>query len=126
MSDRRKKQVQSKSEQTYRLLYAYQMHPELLETATAKLFNVLDVTKNEIFKRDDLILFISFLVNELELTGVGTLRDEQIDEMLKNQGVHDLKRIKKDDLTVFMKNYFEFQLNTFFADAQALKPDLKY
>ena len=52
------------------------MHPELLETATAKLFNVLDVTKNEIFKRDDLILFISFLVNELELTGVGTLRDE--------------------------------------------------
>ena len=66
-----------------------------------------------------MILFISFLVNELELSGVGTLRDDQIDEMLKNQGVHDLKRIKKDDLNIFMRNYFDYQLNTFFADAQA-------
>ena len=98
MSDRRKKKVQSHAEQTYRMLKAFNMYPEMLEQTANKLFNVLDVTKCGVFKRDDLILFVKFMVEEVGLTGIGTLRDDEIDDMLRKQGIHDLKKINKDEL----------------------------
>ena len=71
------------------------MNPALLDTISNQLFKVLDITKTGFFKRADLVIFINIMVIELEIQNIGTLKEDQIDEMLKSTGIHDLNKINQ-------------------------------
>ena len=66
------------------------MYPALLDQVQSQAFKVLDIAKTGFFKRDDLLMFLNILATECE---IGNFKDEEIDEILKAQGVTDMKKI---------------------------------
>lgn len=55
-------------------------------------------------------MFLKILSTECD---VGNFKDEEIDEILKQKGVHDLKKINSNHLKNFLKSYFENQMEKY-------------
>ena len=81
------------------------MHPKLLEAFTTTLFKVLDITKNGSFKKEDLYLFLRHAEESCDLKDIGELNEHRVDTLLKEIGVHDLKKINQNELVKFMALY---------------------
>jgi hypothetical protein len=86
------------------------MHPQLLDQVSSQAFKVLDIAKAGFFKRDDLLVFLTILCEQCDF---GNFKDEEIDEILKQQGAHDLKKINQTSLQRFLKAYFELQTDKY-------------
>ena len=69
----------------------------MLETIITSLFRVLDISKTGAFKRVDLNLFITFLLESCDFKGVGHQIDEQEQDKIMrecNPGI-DLNKINE-------------------------------
>ena len=67
--------------------------------------------KSGVFKRDDLNMYIDFMLEECELSGPGKLSYDKITQMLKEAGIAD--RINEESLKKFMNLYFNYMMKSY-------------
>jgi Ca2+-binding EF-hand superfamily protein len=80
----------------------------MLETITSHLFKVLDLQRTGLCKHADLIEFMPFVIEELDLEEHGEFSDEQVDEMLREIDVHDLNKISQTHLREFLRKFITY------------------
>ena len=81
------------------------MERDVIEQLSSQLLKVLDLNKSGFFKKEDIYRFLYFVGDELELTTLGRLKENAIDDLLKQSGIVDT-RINETLILKFMDNYF--------------------